>query len=273
MQQKIGFIGAGNMASSIIGGLIKNQFSANDIWISDHNAEQTKKLKQQYQLNVASNNIELARSVDTIILAVKPQIMKIVCQEIASQLKANQLFISIAAGLTTETITSWLGNSQASFIRCMPNTPALLGYSATGLFANTQVSSIQKEQADNIMDAIGINIWVENEQLIDSITAVSGSGPAYFFLMMEAMIDTGIKLGLSPEMSQQLVKQTALGASMMINENSISAQQLRKNVTSPGGTTEQAINSFQENGFEKIVEQALSQAQRRAGELSEILSK
>ena len=273
MEQSIGFIGAGNMASSIIGGLVQSGYAPNKIWAADPSTEQTKNIQQQYKVQIAANNIELAKSVDILVLAVKPQIMKLACQEIEGASKTNQLFISIAAGIETKTIARWLNLPNAAIIRCMPNTPALLNYSATGLYANSGVSDQQKEFAEQIMNAIGITQWVNNEELIDSITAVSGSGPAYFFLLMEAMIDAGVKLGLTPEVSQELVRQTALGASMMYDQNTTSAKQLRKNVTSPGGTTEQAIKSFQDNGFESIVEQALTKAKDRAAELSILLSK
>ncbi|MBF0264908.1 MAG: pyrroline-5-carboxylate reductase [Gammaproteobacteria bacterium] len=273
MEQSIGFIGAGNMASSIIGGLVKSGYDADKIWISDPSVEQTAHLERLHHIQVSKDNIELVKAVDIIVLAVKPQVMNNICEEIANVCNKHTLFISIAAGIETTTISQWLNQTNAAIIRCMPNTPALLNYSATGIYANANVIDKQKDSAEQIMRSIGITQWVDSEILIDSITAVSGSGPAYFFLLMEAMMESGVKLGLTPAMSQALVKQTALGAAMMYDQNSISAKELRKNVTSPGGTTEQAIKSLQANGFETIVEQALTKAKERARELSIILSK
>ena len=203
-------------------------------------------------------------------LAVKPQLLKQVCQQLDATRQNGCLFISIAAGIKSTDIDGWLNGAQ-SIVRCMPNTPALLQCGASGLFANDAVSEQQKQQADKIMKAVGIVIWVDNEQQINAVTAVSGSGPAYFFLMMEAMQHAGEELGLSGDIAQQLVLQTALGAARMATENNASPAELRKMVTSKGGTTEQAILSFQSADFQKIVSDALSAANDRSISLADEL--
>ncbi|MCH9697867.1 MAG: pyrroline-5-carboxylate reductase [Gammaproteobacteria bacterium] len=269
-QLRIGFIGAGNMASSLIHGLLATGVSGQQVWSSDPDQKQLDKLVLQAPIHVTSDNQTLVSKVDIVVLAVKPQVMKSVVLPLADQLKdRNVLVISIAAGITCSVLNQWL--PDVAVIRCMPNTPALVGQGVTGLYATELVNEQQKTIAGSVLKAVGQVVWVDEERLMDSVTAVSGSGPAYFFLMMEAMYDAAVKLGLTPESARLLVQQTALGAATMVAETGEPADQLRKKVTSPGGTTEQAIAIFEQQNLRSIVEQALQGAHDRSIELSKIL--
>lgn len=270
----IAFIGAGNMASAIMGGLIENGFAASSIYASDPSQEKLDELNTKFGINTNTNNQAIIEQADVIIVAVKPQVMELVLSPLQDALKAKQpLLISVAAGINLNSLMQWAGadNEKLAIVRCMPNTPALVGQGASGLLANSNVSAQQKELSETILNAVGISLWVEKESELDAVTAVSGSGPAYYFLFMEAMIEAGKKLGLSESTAKQLTLKTALGAATMASESSDSPAQLRKNVTSPNGTTEQALNSFVESGIEAIVEKALKAANDRSVSLSEEL--
>tara|TARA_R110001583_G_scaffold24486_3_gene89410 strand:- start:240 stop:1058 length:819 start_codon:yes stop_codon:yes gene_type:complete len=265
---RIGFIGGGNMASSIIGGLVASGFAAEQIWASDPNADSLNKLLAVAPVNTASDNNALIAAVDIVILAVKPQIMKIVAGDIAASVQDRKpLVITIAAGVTSASLDAWLGGNTA-IVRCMPNTPALVRSGATGLFANTEVNATQRAQAEQILQAVGLALWVDNETQLDAVTALSGSGPAYFFLVMEAMQAKGLQMGLSAEVAKQLTLQTALGAAQMALGSDVDAAELRRRVTSPNGTTERAINILQAGGLEALFDQALEGARLRAEELA-----
>ena len=265
----IGFIGGGNMANSLIGGLINAGYSAASITVSEPDEAQLQTLKERYNVKVSLDNNETLNC-EIIILSVKPQLLKTVCLQLDHSKINNSLFISIAAGVKSTDINRWLNNNQA-IVRCMPNTPALLQCGATGLFANELVTDTQKQQAEKIMQAVGIAIWVDSEEQLNAVTAVSGSGPAYFFYMMEAMQQAGEKLGLTADVTQQLVLQTALGAARMATESDISPAELRQKVTSKGGTTEQAILSFQSANYQQIVFEAIEAANNRSITLAEEL--
>lgn len=270
----IAFIGAGNMASAIMGGLIENGFSAKNIYASDPSQEKLDELTGKFGINGNTNNQAVIEQADVVIVAVKPQVMELVLSPLKDALKAKQpLLISVAAGINLNSLMQWAGpeNQALAIVRCMPNTPALVGQGASGLFANENVSTQQKELSETILNAVGISLWVNTESELDAVTAVSGSGPAYYFLFMEAMIEAGKKLGLSESTAKQLTLKTALGAATMASESNDSPAQLRKNVTSPNGTTEQALNSFVESGIEGIVEKALTAANDRSVQLSEEL--
>ena len=270
----IAFIGAGNMASAIMGGLIENGFSAKNIYASDPSQEKLDELTGKFGINGDTNNQAVIEQADVVIVAVKPQVMELVLSPLKDALKAKQpLLISVAAGINLDSLMQWAGpdNQALAIVRCMPNTPALVGQGASGLFANENVSTQQKELSETILNAVGISLWVNTESELDAVTAVSGSGPAYYFLFMEAMIEAGKKLGLSESTAKQLTLKTALGAATMASESNDSPAQLRKNVTSPNGTTEQALNSFVESGIEGIVEKALTAANDRSVQLSEEL--
>ncbi len=255
------------MASSLIGGLISAGVSASTITVSEPNPERNQTLKTQLHVNTVSDNEQLLHC-EIIVLAVKPQLLKTVCQQLNISETNHSLFMSIAAGIRSTDIDRWLTNSHASnshaIVRCMPNTPSLVQTGASGVFANAKVSEEQKRQATKIMEAVGIAIWVNKEEELDAVTAVSGSGPAYYFLMMEAMQQAGEDLGLSAETAKQLVLQTALGAARMAIENAETTKTLRQQVTSKGGTTEQAILSFQSADFNQIVYNALKAAKDRS---------
>lgn len=265
---KIAFVGAGNMASSLIGGLIVKGFVAQNISASDPYEPSLKNLATQYAVRTTADNNEAIAAADVVLLAVKPQVMKAVCENICVSVQKNKpLVISIAAGISLRSLQHWLGEKTA-IVRCMPNTPALVQLGATGMFANEHVHEVQKQLAKNILDAVGISLWLKSEKELDAVTALSGSGPAYYFLLIEAMIKAGIAQGLDAETAKKLTLQTALGAATMAMQSSDEPAELRRKVTSPNGTTEQAIVSFQRNNFEQIVKEALDAAQKRSVSLS-----
>lgn len=268
---QITFIGAGNMAASIIGGLCKQGINPEQIRASDPGVAQLEALHSSYAINTFTDNGLAIKDADIVVLAVKPQVMRQVCEHLAAYVTDQQLIISIAAGVTSASLSSWLGVN--AIVRCMPNTPSLIQQGVSGLYATEQVSAQQRQQAEQLLSAVGLAVWLENEQLIDAVTAVSGSGPAYFFLLIEAMTSAGIKLGLPAETAAQLAKHTAQGASTMACQSTLGAAQLRKQVTSPNGTTEAAINSFQAGGFSELVNTAVHSAAARSQELAQQLSK
>lgn len=269
---KIAFIGAGNMAKAIIGGLLAEGFKRINIVASGPRQETLDRVAAEYGINVTTDNQAAASTADVVVLAVKPQMLKEVCQGLADSLAHKPLIISLAAGITTESMASWLGGDQA-IVRCMPNTPSQLRVGASGLFANAHVSAAQKSTANTILGAVGIVQWVDDEALINPVTAVSGSGPAYFFLVMEAMIDAGVELGLSRESATELTLQTALGAAILAKQSAEDVAVLRRRVTSPKGTTEQAINSFENDQIRAMFSRAMTACSNRAVELSELLGK
>lgn len=266
---RIAFIGAGNMAASLIGGLRAKGLEAAQIRASDPGAETRSKVAAEHGIAVFSDNAEAVKDADVVVLAVKPQAMKAVCEAIRPSLKPNQLVVSIAAGITCASMNNWLGAQP--IVRCMPNTPALLRQGVSGLFATAEVSAEQRQQAEELLSAVGIALWLDEEQQLDAVTAVSGSGPAYFFLLIEAMTAAGVKLGLPADIAAQLTVQTALGAAHMAVASDVDAAELRRRVTSPAGTTEAAIKSFQAGGFEALVEKALGAAAHRSAEMAEQL--
>lgn len=270
MKQTICFVGAGNMATSLIGGLIANQHDAANITACDINDEPLTQLQKRFQIKISTDATTSAAKADIVMLAVKPQIMREVC-EVLSGLQHNpdQLFISIAAGVPADAIDNWLGGNRA-IVRCMPNTPALLQLGATGLAANPRVSETQKQSAEMIMQAVGISIWVDNESDLDAVTAISGSGPAYFFYFIELLEAAGVELGLPRQTAATLARQTALGAATMAKDEDVI--KLRQQVTSKKGTTEQAILSFQQDQLDKLVARATAAAHRRALELAQELT-
>lgn len=261
----IAFIGAGNMAGSLVNGLIESGTSPSEIAAADPIAKQLEKLSV-LGVVTAANNDQAIKAVDVIVLAVKPQVIGQVLEAL-SGLTPNQLIISIVAGIDLRSLETWLPANQP-IVRCMPNTPALLGAGMTGLFANSRVTDQQKALATHILGAVGEVAWVSEEAHLDAVTAVSGSGPAYFFLLMENMIAAGQKLGLDAELSKKLTEQTAFGAALMAQKSNVDPGTLRKNVTSPGGTTEAALNLMLAQDFPATVIDALSAAEKRAKELA-----
>lgn len=269
MHQQLCFIGSGNMATSLIGGMLANGYLAANITACDIDEDKLAALSADLGINATVDSLKAVECADIIILAVKPQVMQLACEQLASaDFKLGCLFISIAAGIRETAINRWLGGERA-IVRCMPNTPALIQLGATGLYANSLVNAAQKSAAQAILDAVGVTVWVEQESSLDAVTAISGSGPAYFFYFIELLQQAGEDLGLTKETAQLLAKQTALGAaSMAQNEDVV---QLRARVTSKGGTTEQAILSFQQNGFAALLQKATQAARDRSIELAQQL--
>lgn len=256
------------MASSLINGLIVSGHAAHSLWVSDINADVVATLSEKLGVNSTTNNDELVNAVDVVVLAVKPQNLADVAKHIAPLIQQKQsLVVSIAAGISQNSLTRWLGNDVA-IVRCMPNTPALVLTGATALHANEQVATEQRDLAENILRAVGLALWVEQESELDAVTAVSGSGPAYFFLLMEAMENAAVQLGLTEQTARLLVQQTALVAAKIALESSESPAQLRQRVTSPGGTTQRAIETFEQGGFTELVAKALHAARDRSIEMS-----
>lgn len=263
------FIGAGNMASSLIGGLIADGYDPKKIWVSDPTEEKLNALHKRFGIHVTQNNLEAAKRAEILVLAVKPQILKVVVSELAPIIQQHKpLVISIAAMISTAHLEKWIGNSPA-IVRCMPNTPALLGCGATGLFANASVTQEQKNLAESILRAVGITVWVDDENLMEVITVLSGCGPAYFFLLMETLQEIAEKMGLAKEPARLLTLQTALGAARMALENAEDVAILRKRVASPGGTTEYALKILEEGKFRQLFFEALTAAKQRSIEMAE----
>ncbi|MCU0915429.1 MAG: pyrroline-5-carboxylate reductase [Planctomycetes bacterium] len=265
----IGFIGSGNMAEALIRGIIAaGVYAPQDIYLSDIRAERLQELAGRYGVVIRDTNRAVVEHAETVVLSVKPQVMMDALQSIRDMPTTGRLFISIAAGVKVAKIAAALG--EVPIIRVMPNTPALVGEGASALFANEKAEALLPK-ALSIFSAVGKAVVVEEEGLIDAVTAVSGSGPAYFFLLMEAMVDAGIGLGLAPEVAKDLVLQTAKGAGLLAVEadkNGESPAVLRRKVTSPHGTTEAALKIFAGRGFPQLVAEALTAARDRSRELS-----
>ncbi len=259
----ITFIGGGNMASCLIGGLIETGFAKEKIRIADPHPEP---IAAQFGVRHYTENLTAIDGTDVIVLAVKPQILPDVAKYIATALpKKPPLFISIAAGISMANLERWLGaNQELPIVRVMPNTAALVQSSASALFAGQYVSDVQRELAENILRAVGLSLWVEDEIQMDTITALSGSGPAYFFLIMEILEKAAINLGLPQESARLLTLQTAFGAAKMALESNEDAATLRARVTSKGGTTEKAINILETGGLQNLFDDALQAAQQQA---------
>jgi pyrroline-5-carboxylate reductase len=270
---KITFIGGGNMATSLIGGLIADEYESQAITVSDPELDKLSQLAARYGVTTEPDNKQAVAQAEIVVLAVKPQIMESVARDIAPVLQqSNPLVISIAAGITAGVLADWLG-PDLPLVRSMPNTPAMIQSAATGLYAGSSVNETQRNQAESILRAVGMTRWVEDEALIDTITAVSGSGPAYFFLVMEAMEESARSLGLDEESARLLTLQTALGAARMAIESSDSPALLRQKVTSPGGTTERALGILEAGGLRTLFDNALQGAAERSKELSDLLGR
>jgi len=271
MHATICFIGAGNMAQSLIGGLIASGYDKQKIIASDPTQTSRNTITEKFGIQCFGDNAQSVSQADIVVLAVKPQILESVCHTIIDAVKHKQpLIISIAAGIRSKDINRWLGGNSA-VVRTMPNTPALIQTGATGLFANELVSKEQQSEAEHILRAAGITVWVNEESQLDAVTALSGSGPAYYFLFMQAMEQAGQQLGLDEKTAHLLTLQTALGAAKMALESHQDFATLRQNVTSPNGTTEKAIQSFLADGLPETIAKAMQAAQNRAIELADEL--
>ena len=265
---RIAFIGGGNMARSLIGALIKAGQPADHLRVSEPNAELRTELHRDFGIAAFDNANDACVDADAVLIAVKPQLFKLVCTELVSAFTGSKpLIISIAAGITIAQIDGWLGGGNA-IVRCMPNTPALIGAGATGLHANAATSAEQRVQAESILGRAGITRWIDDEALIDVVTALSGSGPAYFFLLAEALENAAVEQGLPRETARALATQTCLGAGRMLTESGESPEALRKRVTSPNGTTHAAVTAFEHGGLRELVDSAVIAATERGRELA-----
>lgn len=268
---RIAFIGSGNMASALIGGLIADGTAPSDLIASDPDANRRAGLAASAGIRTLDDNLNAAREADVLVLAVKPQVLKRVVNELRPALdRQHPLVISIVAGIRCTAIKAWCGTTLP-LIRAMPNTPAMIQVGASVLYAAAEVSAAQRDSAERILRAVGLVRWVDDEDLMDTVTALSGSGPAYFFLVMEAMEAAATELGLAEDTARLLTLQTALGAARMAIESSEHPAALRAKVTSPGGTTERALQSFEQDGIREVFKRALTAARDRSIELSELL--
>ena len=264
----IAFIGGGNMARSLIGGLISGGCDPRRIHVADPFPEALESLAEKFGVHATDDNRKAAAEADVIVLAVKPQVMRSALESISDEVSANKpLMISIAAGITEHLIGTTLGGKVA-VVRTMPNTPALLRCGATALYANEHVTEAQREKAESILRSVGIVRWVDEEKQLDAVTAISGSGPAYFFLLMELLEKAGRDLGLPDETARLLTLQTAYGAARMALESAEDPGMLRERVTSPGGTTAAALNHLADTGFAESFTAAVRAASERSAELS-----
>jgi pyrroline-5-carboxylate reductase len=260
------FIGGGNMARSLIAGLRRQGRPGSIIAVVEPVEAQRAALTAEFGVQAFADAAEVARSADLLVLAVKPQLMEPVCRALARNLKTDALLISIAAGIPCAHLSEWLGTPCV--VRSMPNTPALLGAGATGLYAPPTVSAEQRLAAEAVLRSAGVTVWIEDENLMDVVTALSGSGPAYFFLLVEALVSAAVTQGLPREAAETLARHTALGAARMLVESGEEAAELRRRVTSPGGTTHAAVSRFQADGFEAGVAAAVDAAVRRGRALA-----
>ena len=264
---KIGFIGGGNMASALIGGLLKLVDQPQQIHVVDLNPSGLQKLQQQFGVSTSEVMDQRLRELDVIVFAVKPQNMREVVQNFSPFL-TQQLLLSVAAGIRASDISRWLGGYEL-IARAMPNTPAMLGLGMSGLYGLEALSAEQRQHTDTIMQAAGKTVWVENEAMIDAVTAVSGSGPAYVFYFIEAMQEAAMALGFSAEDANTLVLQTVRGAAQLAVESNEPVSVLRERVTSKGGTTYAALCSFEESQTKAIVSKAIRAAAERGRELGD----
>ncbi len=265
---RIGFIGGGNMARSLVGGLIAGGIDATRISVAEPDESKRDELSTRFGIATSQDNGTVASDVEVLVLAVKPQVMRQVVTGLAATLhEPAPLLISIAAGVRAASMLRWLGQPLA-LVRAMPNTPALVRSGATALYASPEVSEEQRSRAESIMRAVGQTLWIDDEGLMDAVTALSGSGPAYFFLFMEALEQAAKELGLPPEAARLLTLETAQGAARMALSSDEGPALLRKRVTSPGGTTEAALGAFAEGGFETLVARAVRAACERSAELA-----
>jgi pyrroline-5-carboxylate reductase len=269
LNQNICFIGGGNMAQALIGGLLSRGLPTTRITVSDP-VEQIRQILEEKGIQTITDNVEAIQNADVVVLAVKPQVLATVLQPLKGLL-SDKLVISIIAGAEIQTISELIGGSQR-IVRVMPNTPALVETGAHGIYASEAVNAQDRELTSQILAATGLTIWVDSEAQIDAVTAVSGSGPAYFFYLMESMIRAGKNLGLDEKVATALTLQTALGAAQMAITSSNSPSELRKNVTSPNGTTQAALEVFDRAQISQNIQAALAAAQKRSQELAQELS-
>ncbi|MDH3514748.1 MAG: pyrroline-5-carboxylate reductase [Gammaproteobacteria bacterium] len=269
----IGFIGAGNMARSLASGLLKNGWGKDQIVLSDPETSQRRAIESFLGVKTFADNQAVVAHAEILVLAVKPQVLAETATALApASQEKKPLVVSIAAGVRLADIDRWLGGGLP-IVRAMPNTAALIGSGASGLYANDRVNQSMRNQAESILRAVGVTVWLENENLMDVVTALSGSGPAYFFLVMEALEQAAIASGLDPKQARLLTLETAFGAAKMALEGHEEPSQLRRRVTSPGGTTEQAIKVLEEGDLRHLFRQAIVAAIERSREIADMFGK
>ena len=271
MSTTIGFIGGGNMATSMIGGMIASGVAPHNMCVYDPSAERLTELHKQFGLRCCENNDELIKTSDIVVIAIKPQVMAAVMKPLAASINAKRpLLISVVAGIRADSIDAWLEERHA-IVRVMPNTPALIGAGASGLYATELVNAAQRQQAEQLLNTVGLTCWVDQESDIDLVTALSGSGPAYFMLFIESLVKAAVEAGLKPETALALAVQTAEGSAKLVKASDDSLAVLIDKVTSPGGTTEQALKQFRTQGLEQLVAKAFDAARLRSAELADEL--
>jgi len=269
IEDTLAFIGGGNMARSLIGGLIARGHDPRTIRVAEPVDALRDALAKDFGVSVFADGADAVQGASTWILGVKPQVLRGVCEALAPQAQAsNPLIVSVAAGITTTQIDRWLGGGLA-VVRTMPNTPALLGAGVTGLYANARVAAEDRVETQSLLSAAGETVWIDDEAQMDAVTAVSGSGPAYIFLLAEALQSAGEAEGLAQDAARTLALQTILGAGRMLVESEVDAAELRRRVTSPNGTTHAAITAFETGGFRELVGRAVHAARVRGKELSD----
>jgi pyrroline-5-carboxylate reductase len=271
MDSVIAFIGCGNMGSSLIGGLIADGVPPERLRGADADPAQCARVRERYGISAGTDNVAAASGAQVVVLAVKPQVARATIAGIAPVLgRERPVLLSIAAGIRLESLRAWIG-ADLPMVRAMPNTPALIRAGAAALYAGPGTSEEHRERAESILRAVGAVVWLEDEDLLDAVTALSGSGPAYFFRMMEALEDGAVALGLPRESARLLTLETALGAARMALESRLEPAALRRQVTSPGGTTESALKALDNGGFAPLLGEALAAARDRSRELAETL--
>lgn len=267
----LSFIGAGHMAEAIIAGLVSTGHPAERIIATARSNTTLDPLQARYGIQTTTDNCYAIEQADVVVLAVKPQVMKDVCAQVTDIVATRKpLILSVAAGLTCDTLSRWLGGYDA-IVRAMPNTPSLVGTGACGLYATEAVSQTQCTLASELMAAVGITEWVNEERQLSTVTAIAGSAPAYFFYLMEALEKAAVEQGMSIDSARRLIVQTALGAARMCDASDDAPEEFKKRVMSPNGTTERAIFHFRDNGFEQLVDGAVRACFNRAEELGESL--
>ncbi|UXI69349.1 pyrroline-5-carboxylate reductase [Tahibacter amnicola] len=265
---RVAFVGGGNMARSLIGGLVRTGAPTDTITVAEPNDALRQALAADFGVATFADNVAACAQAEVIVLAVKPQVMRPVCEGLCGIVQKNRpLLLSIAAGIRIDQLSGWAGGG-AAVVRSMPNTPALIGAGATGLCANAETSAEQRAIATTILGATGLTVWIDNENQMDVVTALSGSGPAYFFLLVEALEEAAVAQGLPRDAARALATQTALGAGRMLREDGETPSRLRERVTSPGGTTQAALDAFARGGLRELVATAVDAATLRGRELS-----
>jgi pyrroline-5-carboxylate reductase len=269
---RIVFVGGGNMARSLVGGLLQAGVPAERITITDPDAGARERLARLGAVRVLEDNAAAVADADLVVLAVKPQVADAVLRPLAGPLaESGAVLLSIAAGVTVAMLRRWAG--PVPVVRCMPNTPALVGAGMSALYATDDVDAAGRTLATTVLEAGGHALWVEDEALLDAVTATSGSGPAYFFRVMEAMIESATDLGLPPDAARTLVLRTALGAARMALESDVEPGELRRQVTSPGGTTAAALAAFEDGDLAGVVRRGMEAAATRSAELARELDR